>query len=87
MCLATFTADTGIALRQSMGKKYKLENDHIFPYSKLGKAGYDKENRIKYALAQELTNRAILTQVANRTKSSAEQMYILKMFKASFPTR
>ena len=31
---------TGVALRQAMGKKYVLENDHIFPYSKLKAQGY-----------------------------------------------
>jgi hypothetical protein len=61
---------TGVKLRQAMGKKYALENDHIFPFSKLRDAGYGKENRIKYSLAQELTNRAILTQIANRAKSA-----------------
>ena len=61
---------TGVKLRQPMGKRYSLENDHIFPFSKLRDAGYGVENRIKYALAQELTNRAILTQIANRTKSA-----------------
>ncbi len=62
---------TGIKLSQSMGKRYALENDHIFPFSKLRAAGYGTDNRIKYALAQEVTNRAILTQIANRTKSAA----------------
>ncbi len=60
---------TGIGIRQNMGKRYSLEYDHIFPYSVLKTAGYEK-NRLKYALAQEITNRAILTQVANRTKSN-----------------
>ena len=36
-----------------MGKKYQLELDHIFPYSRLKKAGYGQDNRVKYALAQE----------------------------------
>jgi hypothetical protein len=61
---------TGVKLRQPMGKRYALENDHIFPFSRLKDAGYGKDNRIKYSLAQELTNRAILTQIANRTKSA-----------------
>ena len=61
---------TGVKLRQPMGRKYTLENDHIFPFSKLKAAGYGVENRIKYALAQEMTNRAILTGIANRTKSA-----------------
>ncbi|WP_199797238.1 DUF262 domain-containing protein [Erythrobacter sp. QSSC1-22B] len=61
---------TGVKLSQPMGKKYALENDHIFPFSKLKVAGYGKGNRLKYSLAQELTNRAILTQIANRSKSA-----------------
>lgn len=76
---------TGVALRQAMGKKYALENDHIFPFSKLKAAGYGKDNRIKYSLAQELTNRAILTQVANRTKSATEAQSYLADVKQRFP--
>ena len=77
---------TGLAIRQTMGKKYQLENDHIFPYSKLEKIGYGKGNRVKYALAQELTNRAILTQSANRTKSNADPDVYLKSVQDRFPT-
>jgi uncharacterized protein with ParB-like and HNH nuclease domain len=61
---------TGISIRKNMGKKYDLEWDHIFAYSVLKKNGYGMNNRRKYALAQEITNRAVLTQVANRTKSA-----------------
>jgi hypothetical protein len=76
---------TGISLRKNMGKKYELEWDHIFPYSVLSENGYDMNNRIKYALAQEITNRAILTQVGNRSKyiKSAEA-YLTEVTK-SFP--
>lgn len=71
---------TGVKLRQPMGKRYALENDHIFPFSKLKAAGYGPENRLKYSLAQELTNRAILTQVANRTKSATDaQSYLAEV--------
>lgn len=76
---------TGLEIRQVMGKKYQLENDHIFPYSKLEKIGYGKENRVKYALAQELTNRAILTQSANRTKSNSDPDGYLKNVQSRFP--
>jgi hypothetical protein len=76
---------TGLAIRQAMGKQYKLESDHIFPYSRLKRAGYNKENRFKYALAQELTNRAILTQVANRTKSSMDAAIYLASVQTRFP--
>ena len=76
---------TGLSLRKNMGSKYQLELDHIFPFSKLKNAGYGKENRVKYALAQEFTNRAILTQVANRSKSAAEASGYLASVKAQFP--
>lgn len=76
---------TGVSLRKNMGKKYQLELDHIFPFSKLKEAGYDKDNRVKYALAQEFTNRALLTQVANRQKSAAFPETYLAEVKAHYP--
>lgn len=76
---------TGVALRQAMGKKYALENDHIFPFSKLKTHGYGKGNRLKYSLAQELTNRAILTQIANRAKSATDAKAYLAEVKQQFP--
>jgi len=76
---------TGISLRRNMGSKYQLEFDHIFPYSRLKDAGYGFGNRVKYALAQELTNRAILTQVANRTKSDTDPRDYLAAVKSKFP--
>lgn len=51
----------GIGLHQPMGKRYTLTCDHIFPYSLLKEYGYGHGNRLKYALAQEITNRAVLT--------------------------
>ncbi len=75
---------TGVRLRQAMGKKYKLENDHIFPYSKLKQNGYGRGNRLKYSLAQELTNRAILTQIANRKKGASDAKYYLEDVKERF---
>jgi hypothetical protein len=76
---------TGMGLRRNMGKKYQLELDHIFPYSRLKKAGYGMENRVKYSLAQELTNRAILTQIANRTKSDTDAADYLASVAERFP--
>ena len=76
---------TGMSLRRNMGSKYQLERDHIFPYSKLKEVGYGEGNRVKYALAQELTNRAILTQVANRSKSAAHAADYLADVKQKFP--
>jgi hypothetical protein len=80
VCLAT-----GVSLRKNMGKKYQLEMDHIFPFSRLKNAGYGKENRIKYSLAQEFTNRALLTQTANRSKQAMEPSVYLAEVKARFP--
>ena len=76
---------TGVGLRSNMGTKYQLELDHIFPYSRLKSAGYGKGNRVKYQLAQELTNRAILTQSANRTKSNKTALEYLTSVKERFP--
>ena len=76
---------TGMSLRRNMGSKYQLERDHIFPYSKLKEVGYGEGNRVKYALAQELTNRAFLTQVANRGKSAAHAADYLAEVKQKFP--
>ncbi len=76
---------TGVGLRMNMGEKYQLEKDHIFPYSRLKEVGYGKGNRLKYALAQELTNRALLTQVANRSKSASTAADYLAEVKQRFP--
>ena len=76
---------TGLSLRKNMGSKYQLELDHIFPFSRLKKAGYGKENRVKYSLAQEFTNRAILTQVENRAKSGTNAADYLCKVKDKFP--
>ena len=76
---------TGMSLRRNMGSNYQLELDHIFPYSRLKEMGYDRENRIKYSLAQEFTNRAILTKVANRTKSNMNAADYLINVKKKFP--
>ena len=76
---------TGVGIRQTMGARYALENDHIFPYSALRDSGYAVDNRFKYALAQELTNRAILTGIENRTKSATPAADYLSAAKTLFP--
>ncbi|MDO9341681.1 MAG: DUF262 domain-containing protein [Bacteroidales bacterium] len=76
---------TGLSLRKNMGKKYSLEWDHIFPFSILKKNGYGWGNRHKYSLAQEITNRAILTKTANRTKSNKEAKDYLTEVQLNFP--
>jgi hypothetical protein len=76
---------TGISIRKNMGKKYALEYDHIFPYSVLADNGYDMNNRVKYALAQEITNRAVLTTIGNRSKYVKSAEGYLTEVKKNFP--
>ncbi len=76
---------TGVGLQKNMGKSYSLEWDHIFPYSVLKNMGYGINNRLKYSLAQEVTNRAILTQVANRSKSTKLPEDYLAEVEKKFP--
>jgi len=76
---------TGLSIRKNMGSKYMLEWDHIFPYSILKANGYNMNNRRKYSLAQEITNRAILTQLANRGKSAKQAKDYLKSVKEKYP--
>jgi hypothetical protein len=76
---------TGVKLHQNMGKSYALEKDHIFAYSVLKEHGYDMSDRFKYALAQEITNRAILSSVENRTKSDQYADIYLSTVKERFP--
>ena len=77
---------TGLQLRRNMGKKYELERDHIFAYSVLRDSEYfDMSNRFDYALAQEITNRAILTSAENRSKSAKFADVYLVEVKEKFP--
>ena len=77
---------TGLSIRQNMGKKYSLENDHIFAYSVLRDSEYyDMDDRIDKSLAQEFTNRVILTLSENRTKSNKLAEVYLKDVKSKFP--
>jgi hypothetical protein len=75
----------GTKLHQTMGEKYKLERDHIFPTGMLKKHGYGQSDYQKYALAQEVSNRMILTLVGNREKSDAEPAAYLTKAQARFP--
>lgn len=76
---------TGVGIRQNMGQNYALEWDHIFAYSLLRDHGYSQKNRLKYALAQEITNRAVLSRTANRTKSNQEAKIYLTEIQTRFP--
>jgi hypothetical protein len=77
---------SGVSIRQNMGKKYLLEKDHIFPYAALKANGYDINNRFKYALAQEITNRAVLASTENRGKSDQAAAEYLKSAAENFPS-
>ena len=77
---------TGMQLRKNMGRKYDLEKDHIFAYSVLRDSEYfDMSNRLHYALAQEITNRAILTSTENRSKSAKNADIYLSGVRKLFP--
>lgn len=77
---------TGLQLRKNMGKKYELERDHIFAYSIIRDSEYyDMNDRFDYALAQEITNRVILTSTENRTKSAKHANVYLSQVKEQFP--
>lgn len=77
---------TGLSLRKNMGKKYTLERDHIFAYSVLRDSGiYDMNNQFHYAIAQEITNRAILTTIGNREKSATFADVYLSNVKTNYP--
>lgn len=76
---------TGAKLHQIMGEKYALERDHIFPTRLLKEHGYAQTDYSRYALAQEIGNRMILTKVANRQKADAEPSAYLSQARESFP--
>ena len=77
---------TGLSLKKNMGAKYELERDHIFAYSVLRDSEYfDMDNRFDYSLAQEITNRVILTQTCNRDKSAKLANIFLETVIDKFP--
>ena len=77
---------TGLQIHKNMGKAYALQRDHIFAYSVLRDSDYfNMDNRYDYAAAQEITNRAILTGLENRTKSAKQADVYLAQVKERFP--
>ena len=77
---------TGVnILNNNIGKKYQLERDHIFPKSKLRELENNFSNRKKNQLINEITNMALLTQLANRQKSDQSAKSYLKAVKEKFP--
>ncbi|NBB51957.1 DUF262 domain-containing protein [Rhizobium sp. CRIBSB] len=76
---------TGTKIHQSMGEKYSLERDHIFPTRLLKEHGYNQSDAPKYALAQEVANRMILTKIGNRQKSAVEPAAYLSAANQNFP--
>lgn len=77
---------SGVSIRQNMGRKYELEKDHIFPSAALKKSGYNIQNRFKYQLAQEITNRAVLSLKENRSKSDTPAKDYLIKIRDKFPS-
>lgn len=76
---------SGLPLKNNLGEKYKIESDHIFPYAKLRDMGYHQGNHLKYKLAQELSNRALITQKINRSKSDSDPAVFLENVETQFP--
>ena len=83
----------GIKLRKNMGEKYSLERDHIFAYARLkntvdenGKLYYDMDDKFDYSLAQEMTNRCILSQAGNREKSDMDAKAFLENVQEEYPS-
>lgn len=76
---------TGTSLRDNVGDKYEIQSDHIFPWSRLKEMGYNRENHLKYKLAQELSNRALLTRDANISKSNKEPLSFLEGVESEYP--
>jgi len=83
----------GVKLRKNMGEKYSLERDHIFAYARLkntvdknGKLYYDMDDKFDYSLAQEMTNRCILSQAGNREKSDMDAKAFLENVQQEYPS-
>ena len=53
-------------------KKYSLAKQQIFPYSSLKNYGYEKDNKLKYALVNEMTNFTFVLDVANFANDKEE---------------
>ena len=83
----------GVKLRKNMGEKYSLERDHIFAYARLKSSVnendelyYDMDDKFDYSLAQEMTNRCILSQVGNREKSDMNAKAFLENVQKEYPS-
>lgn len=83
----------GVKLRKNMGEKYSLERDHIFAYARLknsvdesGNLYFDMDDKFDYSLAQEMTNRCILSQVGNREKSDMDAKAFLENVQEEYPS-
>jgi uncharacterized protein with ParB-like and HNH nuclease domain len=75
----------GTSLNISMTKGYKIESDDIFPYAVLKKHGYSKNDKAKYSLAKELTNKVVLSDKITRTKDMKTAEGYLKSIKNKYP--
>ncbi len=78
--------NTGMGLRSTMGKQYEQHWDHIFPFAVLKENGYGRSNRLKYALAMEITNRTLLAEPATRGVDEKSAEAYLSRIQAQYPT-
>ena len=74
----------GISINAGHGSKYSLENDHIFPTHLLAKKGYRRKT-LKFRLANEIANRAIVTKKENRAKSGKDTLSYLTEVQKKHP--
>jgi hypothetical protein len=75
----------GYRLTEKYGQKIQIGKRPYISILTTGSLWIWFGNRIKYSLAQEMTNRAILTQIANRTKSYKSAEVYLNYVKEQFP--
>jgi hypothetical protein len=77
--------NTGFDIRRNMDWRYSLDWEHIFAYSLLKDNGYGQGNRIKYALAQEIANRVVVTEKADRSQGRQQADVYLSSIQDKFP--
>ncbi len=61
--------NSGLPIFGRVEREYSLQKEQIFPYSSLKHLGYEKYNKLKYALVNEMTNFAINLEVDKNSRS------------------
>lgn len=76
----------GSPLSQPIGEAYSVHSHHIFPTSLLYKRGkYNSQNYLHKMIANEIANRAFLTQSTNLSISNQEPIHYLKKVQEKYP--